>query len=122
VHDDDSAFPIAQLGDDVYMFAARGELDGSTVWRLQDAVGAARTSGARRLIADFGAVTYLDAEALAVVAASATQLHRDGGRLVVVTDDPWLVRLLYAEGLNGVVQVERSLRAAVGGLAAEERV
>jgi anti-anti-sigma factor len=121
VHDD-NAFPIAQLGDDVYMFAARGELDGSTVWRLQDAVGAARTRGAHRLIADFGAVTYLDAEALAVVAASATQLHRNGGTLVIVTDDPWLVRLLYAEGLHDVAQVERSLRAAVGGLATKERV
>ena len=119
---DDNAFPIAQLGDDVCMFAARGELDGSTVWRLQDAVGAARTSGARRVIADFGAVTYLDAEALAVVAACATQLHRNGGSLVSSTDDQWLVRLLYAEGLRDVVEVERSLRAAVEGLATEERV
>ena len=64
-------FAIARLGDDVCMVAARGELDGSTAWRLQDALGAATASGARRLIADFAAVTYLDADAVAVLSARA---------------------------------------------------
>ena len=30
------------------------------------------------------------------------QIHRNGGSLVVVTDDPWLLRLLGAGGLEGV--------------------
>ena len=63
---DDTPFPIASLGDDVCMVAASGELDGSTAWRLEDALGSAHASGARRLIADFAAVTYFDADALTV--------------------------------------------------------
>ena len=111
------AFPIAQLGDGVCLIAARGELDGSTSWRLQDALGAAAATGARRLIADLAGVTYLDADALAALSASAARIHREGGRLVIVTDDPWLVRLLDASDLDGVAKVEPTLRDVVRGFA-----
>src|ERR1700758_760470 len=100
------AFPIAQVGNGVCLIAASGELDGSTSWRLVDALGAAAAPGARRLIADLAAVTYLDADALAALSVSATRIYREGGRLVIVTDDPWLVRLLDASDLDGVAEVE----------------
>ena len=116
---DDGAFPIARLGEGVCMVAASGELDGSTAWRLQDALGSARASGARRLIADFAGVTYFDADALTILATCATHIQREGASLVVVTDDPWLLRLLEADSLRGVVRVERSLRAVVDGFATE---
>jgi anti-anti-sigma factor len=116
---DESPFPIASLGDDVCMVAASGELDGSTAWRLQDALGSARASGARRVIADFAAVTYFDADALTILATCAKHIQREGASLVVVTDDPWLLRLLEADSLQGVVKVERSLRAVVDGFAME---
>jgi anti-anti-sigma factor len=116
---DEGAFPIASLGDDICMVAASGELDGSTAWRLQDALGSARASGARRLIADFAAVTYFDADALTVLAACATHIQREGASLVIVADDPWLLRLLEADSLEGVVRVERSLRAVVDGYLAQ---
>jgi anti-anti-sigma factor len=101
------------------MVAASGELDASTAWRLQDALGSARASGARRLIADFAAVTYFDADALTVLATCATHIQREGASLVVVTDDPWLLRLLETDSLEGVVKIERSLRAVVDGFATE---
>jgi anti-anti-sigma factor len=113
---DQGAFPIARLGDNVCLVAAGGELDGSTAWRLQDALGTAFRIGARRLIADLSAVTYLDADALAALSVSATRIHREGGRLVIVTDDPWLVRLLDASDLDGVAEVEPTLREAVHGM------
>ena len=119
---DDNAFPIASLGGDVCMVAASGELDASTAWRLKDALGSARASGARRLIADFAAVTYFDADALTVLATCATHIHREGASLVVVTDDPWLLRLLETDSLEGVVKIERSLRAVVDGFATERTV
>lgn len=112
--EEQGAFPIAQIGDEVCLIAARGELDGSTSWRLQDALGAATATGARRLIADLVAVTYLDADALAALSASAARIHREGGRLVIVTDDPWLVRLLGASDLDGVAEIAPTLRDVVG--------
>ena len=108
------SFPIAQLGGGVCLIAARGELDASTSWRLQDAFGAAEATGARRLIADLAAVTYLDADALVALSVSAARIHREGGRLVLVTDDPWLVRLLGASDLDGVAEIAPTLRDVVG--------
>jgi anti-anti-sigma factor len=116
--DDETAFPIARLGPDACLVAASGELDGSSAWRLQDALGAAGATGARRLIADFGAVTYFDAVALAVLASCATHIRGAGGTLVVVTDDPWLLRLLDAGNLEDV-RLERSLREVVDELPEE---
>jgi anti-anti-sigma factor len=116
---EENGFPIASLADGVCMVAASGELDGSNAWRLQDALGAARASGARRLVADFGGVTYFDADALSVLAACATHIQREGASLVVVTDDPWLLRLLEADSLQGVVRIEPSLRAVVDSFATE---
>ena len=108
----DGPFEIAQLPGGACMVAARGELDGSTAWRLQDALGAATATGARRLIADFAAVTYLDADAVAVLSGCAAHILRTGGSLVVVTDDPWLLRLLGAGDLEGV-EFEPTLRDVV---------
>jgi anti-anti-sigma factor len=98
------------------MVAARGELDGSTTWRLQDALSTATATGAHHLIADLGAVTYLDADALAMLVASAARVHRAGSRLAIVTDHPWLVRLLRAAKFDGVVRVEPTLRDVVNSL------
>jgi anti-anti-sigma factor len=115
---DETAFPIARVGPDACLVAASGELDGSNAWRLQDALGAAGATGARRVIADFAAVTYFDADALAVLAASATHIRGTGGTLIVVTDDPWLLRLLDAGELEDV-RLQRSLREVVEGLQEE---
>ncbi len=114
--DGEGAFPIARLNADAYMVAAHGELDSSTGWRLQDALGTATATGAHHLIADFGAVTYLDADALAMLVASAGHVHHAGSRLVIVTDDPWLIRLLEAADFDGVVRVEPTLRDVVNSL------
>jgi len=113
---DADAFPIARLSRDACLIAVRGELDGSTAWRLQDALGAAAATSARLLIADMGAVTYLDADALAVLSFSASQIHRAGRRLVIVTDDAWLVRLLDAGDLEGMAHVQPTLRDVVRDL------
>jgi anti-anti-sigma regulatory factor len=63
--------------EDVCPIAARGEFDASNAWRRQDALGAPVATGAHRLIADFAAVTYLDADALASLSPSASGIHRE---------------------------------------------
>jgi anti-sigma B factor antagonist len=100
-------FDIAQLGVDVYMVAARGELDVATAPALREALDTARTRGARRLIADLAAVTFLDSAGLGVLVTSAKRLRMDDGEFVVVSDDPRII---------AVVRVERSLVEAVSEL------
>ena len=112
----DEGFNIGRLGSDAFIVAARGELDVATAAGLQNALETARGSGARRLIADLAAVTFLDSAALGVIVKSARKLRMNGGELVVVTDDPRIVRVFEITGLDAVVRVERSLVEAVNEL------
>ena len=109
-------FDIAQLGIDAYMVAARGELDVATAPALREALDTARARGARRLIADLAAVTFLDSAGLGVLVTSAKQLRMNGGEFVVVSDDPRIIRVFEITGLDAVVRVERSLVEAVSEL------
>jgi anti-sigma B factor antagonist len=115
VHSDEG-FNIGRLGSDAFIVAARGELDVATAAGLQNALETARSSGARRLIADLAAVTFLDSAALGVIVKSARKLRMNGGELVVVTDDPRIVRVFEITGLDNVVRLERSLVEAVNEL------
>jgi anti-sigma B factor antagonist len=110
-------FAVAQIGLDSYVVVARGELDVAAAPALRDAVEVAVDGGGRRLVADLAAVTFLDSAALGVLVTSAKQLRAAGGELVVVTDDPRIVRIFEITGLDDVVRVERSLVEAVSGLA-----
>ena len=112
----EDAFAIGRLGADAFVVAARGELDVATAAGLQNALETARSSGARRLIADLAAVTFLDSAALGVIVKSARKLRMNGGELVVVTDDPRIVRVFEITGLDNVVRLERSLVEAVNEL------
>ena len=114
----EETFPIARLAADTCLVAASGELDADSAWKLQDALGAASATGATRVVADFGAVTYFDADALSILTSCARRVNDEGGTLVVVTDDPWLLRLLAAGRLAGVVEIEGSLRQVVEGYSA----
>jgi anti-sigma B factor antagonist len=112
----EEGFTIGRLGSDAYIVAARGELDVATAAGLRNALETARGSGARRLIADLAAVTFFDSAALGVIVTSARQLRMSGGELVVVSDDPRIVRVFEITGLDNVVRVERSLIEAVNEL------
>ena len=112
----EDGFAIGRLGSDAFIVAARGELDVATAAGLQTALETARGRGALRLIADLAAVTFLDSAALGVIVTSARKLRMNGGELVIVTDDPRIVRVFELTGLDNVVRVERSLVEAVNEL------
>jgi anti-anti-sigma factor len=108
-------FAVAQVGTDLCIVAASGDLDKSEATSFQDALQTARDSVALSLIVDFGAVTFLDSAVLAVLASAAERARLDGCDVVVVTRDPRLERVFAVTGLDGVVRVEHSLRDAVWG-------
>ena len=64
--------------------APAGELDLSNDDRLEDEVRAHRRAGARRVVLDLRAVTFLDSSALRVLLSLRNAARRDGHELVLV--------------------------------------
>ena len=62
------------------------------------------SGGARRLLLDFTDLTFIDSISLAAVVAAYRRMG-DGGRLVIVTEHPYVLLILEAGGLDSVIDV-----------------
>lgn len=94
---------------------AWGELDIAAVPDLRSQVEAALAAGARRLLLDLSAVTFVDSVSLAAVVAAKRRMG-PGGRVVIATSHPYVLLILEAGGLDGVVEVFESRTAAEASL------
>ena len=90
---------------------AWGELDMAAVPEVHAQVEAALASGARRLLLDLGAVTFVDSLSLAAIVAAKRRMG-PGGRVVIATRHPYVLLIIEAGGLNAVVEVFESRQAA----------
>jgi anti-anti-sigma factor len=80
---------------------------------LEAALDRAIRTGVASVVADLGAVTFLDSAGLSTLLTCAQKLRMNGGELVVVTDDPRIVGVLERSRLDVVVRLERSLTEAL---------
>ncbi|MGW5317377.1 anti-sigma factor antagonist [Nocardia thailandica] len=84
------------------VLSPRGEVDAYTQNRwcrlLDDA--ASRLGPGDQLVVDLRELTFLSCRALEDLAVRAQRCHAAGGRLLVVADQPWLVRVSRAIGLD----------------------
>ena len=96
---------------DVRIVTAAGELDlhGARVLEAE----LERTHECREVIVDLLAVTFLDSTALGILVSTMKRLRANGGRLVLVTDDPRTLRVFKVTGLDRVFALEPSLEAAI---------
>jgi anti-sigma B factor antagonist len=81
-----------------------GELDVATAPRFRARLDRALDAGAREIVIDLTRVTFIDSIALAVVMAARQRLMPDG-RLAIVANTPFVVLILEASGLDGVLDV-----------------
>lgn len=93
-----------RLGDVGVAIAVRGELDLATAprlkWPLVDAIDA----GARVLIVDLSAVTFMDSTALGVLIGIRRTLKL-GSRLAIVCTEPDVLKIFEISGLDAVFQI-----------------
>jgi anti-sigma B factor antagonist len=92
--------------------AVRGDLDLFTAPRLRDALIGASELGARHVIVDLTAVTFIDSTALGVLIGAAKRLHTAGGALDLVCPNQDIRRLVQLTGLDSVFVVYASLSQA----------
>jgi anti-sigma B factor antagonist len=75
------------------VFSASGELDLHVAPELEDRIDAAIEQGAKLVVLDLSAVTFIDSMALGVLLGAANQLRTHGGRLRLVVPSGELRRI-----------------------------
>jgi anti-sigma B factor antagonist len=87
--------------------AVTGEVDSSTAPVLRDAVDGAFAAGAREIVVDLDAVTFLDSAGLCVLAGTHRRAEEDGVRLRVLVSGRAVIRPLQITGLWELLAVEQ---------------
>lgn len=106
-------FEVAvRFGGEEVVVAATGEVDLLTAPHLSVVVTAVAARGPAVVILDLGAVTFMDAAGLRIIARGAEQLTRRGGRLVLRAPSRLVGRLLEITGLEAVVEIEGPLESS----------
>jgi anti-sigma B factor antagonist len=103
----------ARFGADSYVLALAGELDIATSERFERELDVLLDQGARRLVVDLLALTFLGSVGLGLLTRAANRTRAIGGDCIVVTDDPRILRVFEITGLDRIYRIERSLMEAV---------
>jgi anti-anti-sigma factor len=103
----------AELTDDAFIVTVSGEADALAAPTLQRELDGLADDGAREVIVDLLQVPFLDSTVLGVLLRSARRIRADGGDVVLVSDDPRVLRTFEISGLVSSFRFERSLNEAV---------
>jgi anti-sigma B factor antagonist len=103
---------------DAAVLTVGGEIDYADSPRLRARVVEAIEDGARHLVLDFAAVTFLDSTTIGVLIGAITRLYdAGGGSLAVVCAHESVLRIFEITGLDGIVPLYPSLDDALSTLA-----
>jgi anti-sigma B factor antagonist len=106
-----------RLEGDAGVVRVTGEVDMYTAPQLKQALLGLIDGGARRVVVDLSAVTFIDSTALGVLIGGVRRLHAaDGAMALVVTSRP-VERVLSITGLDRVFSIHTTLADAVAALA-----
>ena len=100
----------AVLGRDVQIVSLGGDVDAHTAPRLDEELAGAIESGARRVVVDLAGASFVDSAGVDVLLLDNRRLE---WRLVLVSDDPRILRVFELTGLERRFTIERSLTEAI---------
>jgi len=103
---------LSRPADGVAVVTLEGEVDLYTAPEFEEVLLHAIDEGARHVVVDLSAVTFVDSTALGVLVAGGKRLL-DGGRLRIVCHDDRIRRILTIAGLAGVFPVHLTLDEAL---------
>jgi anti-sigma B factor antagonist len=102
------------LPDGRRVITATGELDQIELPPLRLSIQNAFADGAREVIVDMSAVTYMDSSVLAALIAESIEAENRSVRLTVVTGTSGIMRSLELKGLIQVMHIVETLDQALG--------
>jgi anti-anti-sigma factor len=98
-------------GEDIFVVSLAGEHDLYTAPKVQEALRGVIAAGARTTVVDLTETTFLDSTMLHVLLIARNEL-RDGGRLLLVTNDASVKRVFEISGIDRFFDFFPSRRAA----------
>jgi len=93
--------------------AVAGELDLHSAGRLRSALELPLRGSCSRIIVDLVSASFIDSSALGVLTAIQRTMRAAGGEVVVVANDPRILRPFRVTGLDGFFQIRPSLLEAM---------
>jgi anti-sigma B factor antagonist len=106
----------ATLGRGVQIVSLGGEVDVHTAPRLDEEIAGAIETGARRVVVDLAGTSFIDSTVVGVLLRAHQRLLGDEGQLVLVSDDPRILRVFQLTGLDRRFTIERSLMETIATL------
>ncbi len=103
----------AQIGRESYVIAIGGEVDMYTAQQLERDLAAVAARGGKTVVVDFSAVSFIDSTVLGVLVRELKRLGPAGGELLIVSDDPRILRAFEITGLDRMFRIERNLSGAI---------
>lgn len=103
----------AQVDAHTYVVTIGGEADLFNVPLLENRLEDLARVGARHVVVDLSASPFIDSSILGALVGHAKRLRADGGALVVVSDDPRVIRAFVVTGLDRLFRIEPTLAQAV---------
>jgi anti-sigma B factor antagonist len=94
---------------DMSVVTPTGELDVSTADELRECLFGEVADGARRVVLDLSAVTFLDSTTLGVLVGTRKRLERNGGRLDLVCQHPMVLKVLRTTAFDRVFAIHASV-------------
>jgi anti-sigma B factor antagonist len=98
-------------GEDIFVVSLAGEHDLYTAPKVQEALRGVIAAGARTIVVDLTETTFLDSTMLHALLSARNEL-RDGGRLLLVTNDETVKRAFEIAGIDRFFDFYPSRRAA----------
>ena len=110
---DDFAITTAQVGPEEYVVALGGEVDMYRSPELEHDLGAVAARGGRRVVVDLTGASFIDSTVLGVLMRELKRLEAAGGKLLLVSSDPRILRTFEITGLDKMFTIEPNLTRAV---------
>jgi anti-sigma B factor antagonist len=104
---------VEHLVGDVPVVAVSGELDLASAPELREVLDRHLDSATSLIVADLGAVTFLDSTALAVLVGALKRCRGVDGDLRLVITDPRILKLFTITGLHETFSISPSVDAAL---------
>ena len=103
----------AELVEGAYVVTISGEADVASAPQLSEELERLVGDGAHEVIVDLLDVPFVDSTVLGVLLKVSRRARAEGGEVVLVSDDPRVLRVFEITGLTSQFTFERSLARAV---------
>jgi anti-sigma B factor antagonist len=99
---------LVHAGDDVAIVALTGEVDIYSAPQFKETLVRGIDEGARHIIVDLAAVTFIDSTALGVLVSGAKRVRPQNGTLDIVCSDENITRIFEITGLDRIFGIHAS--------------